>query len=154
MKSNTSTLKYCGIQSNMACYSQQKYINIALSVIVYLFYNIKLSFSVIDSNKIISVSIKKIKLIQACELQRYEHVEVFYLSVENFKQMIIHFYGNKSAIVVYDGPGTFSRILIPMNLMKHNNTYLASSFQCVIYKCEFHSRNRFQKKDYVLLSTI
>ena len=71
----------------------------------------KFSFSEIDPNNIVSYSLEGIRLIKPNLIQTIKYIQIFHLSTDKHKKIIIHLHKNSNLTEIHDGPGTLSNIL-------------------------------------------
>ena len=91
INSDKSRLKYCGINSVMMCYPENKDADIIASVKGYVFFHIKLSFSVMDTNHIISYTINRINFLRPNLVVNIKYIQQSSISVEKYQEITIYF---------------------------------------------------------------
>ena len=130
--SNTlsQSFQYCGIHSHMINYPQYQNIDLTVSLRPYVFYNIKLSYSVIDPDNVISfpttVPVEWVLYFP----KRSKFLQKMYILVDTlcFIKIVVTSLFNNS-LKIYDGPDFLSKSL----QFSRRSIYVTSTFQCMIY---------------------
>ena len=148
---NASKVQYCGTQSLLVAYPAYRNVEIILAFSIHVSYEILLSYSVIDLNRV--VSINEMNSSQFTERQytllkpnwilfivkTNIYIYNFQLTVNKFQNLIItlmNYFNQRQYIVeIYDGPGTLSKKLKSeiINDRVKQEMYLTSSFHCVLF---------------------
>ncbi len=132
---------YCGKQPLFYYFTRLLLVDIVCEVKVYIFYNIKVFFTVLDKNLI---ETREDNLISDCDglktgwfLGRRTHLLLFY-SMQTTKKKILLCDVSSGAFTfnVYDGPGISSDLLKPKR-----RYFEASTFQCVILLLDINFSN-------------
>ena len=110
--SNTlsQSFQYCGIHSNMINYPQYQNIDLTVSLRPYVFYNIKLSYSVIDPDIIISYPTRVPVEWVLYFPKRSKFLQKMYILVDTlcFIKIVVTSLFNNS-LKIYDGPDFLSK---------------------------------------------
>lgn len=135
--SSSIQFKYCGIYSKIIYYSFSNNVTISLFVLHFVSFDANMTFSVVDSNKIISLRPKYIKMkISAFTLKFKSKNTTFYqmfLQVDKYFEMVLRVTNTtQKQIRIYDGPGVESDILKPVPHGPFDNKYYLSTFQGVV----------------------